>query len=141
MAAIEYGGAANSLFVSRKVNKSKTANSLMRLDSTTASCNTPTGMVAFRFCLTNVNVIVAYSMRNFGIVRRGLRFECLERRDLLATFIVTNNDAIGGSQPEPSGSLGWAIAQANSTTYPGWDEIKFDPTQMAGKTILVEPGI
>lgn len=48
------------------------------------------------------------------------RLEALESRDLLSTFTVINTS----SDPSTSGSLPWAVQQANST--PGLNYIKFD---------------
>jgi hypothetical protein len=74
-------------------------------------------------------------MKNTNPYRRPLKFEQLEDRRVLAPIIVTNTNALGGS--EPVGSLGWAIGQANAN--PDWSEINFD-TSLAGLSIQVDTG-
>jgi hypothetical protein len=65
-----------------------------------------------------------------GRGRCRLSFEALEDRSLLATFTV--NSLSGGNT---SGTLRWAIQQANATA--AFDTVEFDP-MIQGGTIALE---
>jgi parallel beta-helix repeat protein len=56
--------------------------------------------------------------RPAGLKGSSLSFECLERRELMATFAVTSTADSG------AGTLRWAIEQANAST--GADTVSFD---------------
>jgi hypothetical protein len=69
---------------------------------------------------------IASSIRRpaFGLARRKLRFELLEDRRVLANITVTSlNDAPLTGPDSETGTLRWAISEANNTAEP--DVIKF----------------
>ncbi len=65
--------------------------------------------------------------------RRRPSFDCLEPRELLATFIVRNNHNAGDH------SLRWAIGQANRA--PGGDTIRFDIPGGGIQTIALQANL
>ena len=62
-------------------------------------------------------------MRRIRRVAVGVRFEVMERRELLSTYVVTNTS---DSATPVANSLRWAITQVNNDSAPDTIEIKID---------------